>query len=87
MSQSVAFICEAARSAKENLSTLFNYRYNYKKYIIIYKFWKKKHQNTYIILIVYIEKGQIILRFLLKLLNLWLIILTNIHNIISFSIL
>ena len=30
MSQSIVFIC--ARSAKENLlSTLFNYRYNYKK--------------------------------------------------------
>ena len=80
MSQSILFMC--ARSAKENLiSTLFNYRYNYKNnhlYVL-----KKKHQMAYII----IEKGRTILRFFLKLLNLWLIILTIIHKLISFSIL
>ena len=53
MSQSILFMC--ARSGKENLlSALFNYRYYYRNKIIYIR--EKKHQNTYITLIIYIEK-------------------------------
>ena len=66
MSQSILLM--RTRRAKENLlSTWFTDIITRNNHLYI---MKKKHQNTSIILIIYNEKGQIMLRFLLKLLNL-----------------